>query len=136
MASLVRAVGACSGKDVDKFEKLGIKTCVAGWQQVRMDNSLKKTKKQEKLKALVEFQESTFAVKDCIAHIICSVESTQVREGHNLHVCQMRHGWVRASHWSGKTLRPQKGRDPILTFLGSQEFGYIVPMKVPQTSSV
>jgi flavin reductase (DIM6/NTAB) family NADH-FMN oxidoreductase RutF len=35
--SLVKAIGACSGRDGNKFEKLGIETCAVGWLETKLN---------------------------------------------------------------------------------------------------
>ena len=66
------------------------------------------------------------AVRECIAHLQCEVTSMEEREGHAITFARVLRAHVRASHWSGKTLAPQSPEaPPILTFLGSQKFGYV-----------
>ena len=66
------------------------------------------------------------AVRDCIAHLECEVDEMLPRAGHAVTFARVVRAHVRASHWSGKTLAPQSSdAAPILTFLGSQTFGYV-----------
>eukprot|EP00471_Norrisiella_sphaerica_P005016 CAMPEP_0184485974 /NCGR_PEP_ID=MMETSP0113_2-20130426/7542_1 /TAXON_ID=91329 /ORGANISM="Norrisiella sphaerica, Strain BC52" /LENGTH=543 /DNA_ID=CAMNT_0026867661 /DNA_START=183 /DNA_END=1814 /DNA_ORIENTATION=- len=69
------------------------------------------------------------AIEACIAHLECHVEKMLedfVDKSHYLVKAQIDKAYVRKSHWCGKNFRPRiSGAGDILTFLGSQRFGYV-----------
>ena len=68
------------------------------------------------------------AIDAAVCHVVCKVQSMEEEEGHFLVHAHMHEAFVRRSYWNGKQFC---GRDPmvppLLTFLGSQRFAYIVP---------
>lgn len=127
MENLIRAIGKCSGRDVDKFASLGIDTCSPGWRVC----------------ASAAFPCGAYiAVSECVAHIVCTVVSMQltgsVEEGaspslkrkrhdeHYLIRAQIDSAFVHRNYWDGKCFAAVSDEyPPTLTFLGSGAFGYM-----------
>lgn len=69
------------------------------------------------------------AISECVAHIECHVEEMLegvIDDKHWLVKGQMDMVWARASHWCGKNFRPRHSHaGDLLTFFGSQKFGYV-----------
>lgn len=73
-----------------------------------------------------EAQRCAVAVAPCVAHVLACVRHVRPMQGHFLLTCDTLAAYTKAEYWSGKTLQPQRGDLPeILTFLGSQRFGYV-----------
>ena len=87
------------------------------------------------------------AVAPCVAHVVARVRTVRGiasmaagggggggsggggSDAHFLLVCQVVAAYARESHWSGKTLEPQReGAPPVLSFFGSQRFGGVQPL--------
>jgi len=64
------------------------------------------------------------AVRECVAHLVCKVESKQETAGHQIMTCQITNAWVQSDYWQlGKCFIGLPTSPPLLTFLGSQKFG-------------
>lgn len=135
MEELVLSIGGCSGASVDKFEAFKIETCVPGGGAASSSRSASQqpTSKKQKLskqdlarQAITQALEKSIAIRDCVAHLLCRVESVQVDDGHNLMRCSLMAAWSRAEYWNGRNFIAQMpDTAPYLTFLGSKVFGYV-----------
>jgi flavin reductase (DIM6/NTAB) family NADH-FMN oxidoreductase RutF len=108
MEAVVLAIGGVSGADVDKFDGI----CLASsdfdagsprplWPPAIAD---------------------TAAVLECTVRQVLS----GLDDGHVTLYCQIVRARVLKSHWDGKRFHPAApGARPILSFLGSQTFGYV-----------
>lgn len=68
-----------------------------------------------------------FALQDCVAHMLCRVQRSELYRGHYLLTAVIEEAYVRAAYWDGRTFSPVDGTvPPILTFLGSGTFGHVV----------
>jgi flavin reductase (DIM6/NTAB) family NADH-FMN oxidoreductase RutF len=113
MEKLVLAIGGCTGKTQDKLSTLDLQTCHPGW----IEAESKQGGEEEEL----------VAIRACVAHLVCRVESIQEEAGHLLVRAQLKQAWVRKDYWDGKTFVAQREDvPPYLTFLGSQRFGYVL----------
>lgn len=138
MEDLVLAVGSCSGADTDKFEEFGIAVCAPGGAELTEGGSedIVKTKKPKVSKKELAKQEisravhQAIALRDCVAHLLCRVESVTEDDGHLLLRCVQLSGWTRRAYWDGRNFIPHASADvePYLTFLGSKTFGYVLPV--------
>ena len=125
MEDLVIRIGSCSGRDVNKAAHLGLKICPPGWgtQPSAIGTSSKSIAKAALRR---EYDSRLQTVRDCVAHIVCRMDERSARDGHWIMLCRMEHAYVRASHWNGSGLVAQTGCAPVLTFLGSKRFAYMV----------
>jgi len=104
---VVLRVGACSGRDGDKFSQI------------------------PGLALNAEHLSASFPppVRDCAAFLHCTVLSCMegIDAAHWTIFAQANRAGVLESHWNGKVLKPKSAIDTrhILTFLGSQEFGFV-----------
>ncbi|CAI5739846.1 unnamed protein product [Peronospora destructor] len=116
MEKLILAIGGCSGAHVDKFDQFNTK---------KQKLSEKEIARQE----IVYATRQSIAVRDCVAHLLCRVDSVMENDGHLLLWCSQLAGWTRRAYWDGYNFISQDGTDvePYLTFLGSKVFGYVVP---------
>ncbi|ELR21913.1 uncharacterized protein ACA1_046120 [Acanthamoeba castellanii str. Neff] len=122
MEELVLAVGGCTGKDEDKFDKLNLDLCQPGWTD--LDTMIE------------DGGDRLLAIRPCVAHVVCRVEAVQDKAGHLLLHCRLQRAWVRPDYWNGKNFIPQRpGVPPYFTFLGAQTFGYVWPHPPPSSSS-
>jgi flavin reductase (DIM6/NTAB) family NADH-FMN oxidoreductase RutF len=140
MEELVLAIGGSTGADADKFEQLNVAVCSPGGGdlaevQEREDADEAQTKKRKLSKKELARQEiadaasRSIALRDCVAHLLCRVETVTEDDGHLLLRCTQLAGWTRQAYWDGRNFIPQDGSsaEPYLTFLGSKEFGYVLP---------
>lgn len=71
------------------------------------------------------------AIQDSIAHLRCQITSIQENndEGHHLILAQVQQAYVHPCYWSnvGKCFVSKGNYPPILKFLGSQCFGFVLP---------
>ncbi|KAF4037799.1 Flavin reductase like domain [Phytophthora infestans] len=138
MEELVLAIGSSSGSDGDKFEQLNIPICAPGgedFQNVAKDTHeteahQKKQKLSRKELARQEIASAaaqSVALRDCVAHLLCRVDTVTEDDGHLLLRCTQLAGWSRRAYWDGRNFLPQEGTnvEPYLTFLGSKMFGYV-----------
>uniref|UniRef100_M4BES9 Flavin reductase like domain-containing protein n=1 Tax=Hyaloperonospora arabidopsidis (strain Emoy2) TaxID=559515 RepID=M4BES9_HYAAE len=137
MEDLVLAIGGCTGAETDKFEKFGIAVCgPAGIEhkEVPDDDNVQMKKRKLSKKEVAEQDiaraiHQSIALRDCVAHLMCRVESVTENDGHLLLRCVQLAGWTRRAYWDGRNFIPQASTDvePYLTFLGSKSFGYVLP---------
>ncbi|GMF20552.1 unnamed protein product [Phytophthora lilii] len=139
MEELVLAIGGSTGADVDKFEQLQVAVCAPGGGDLgdapaaQTDEAeTKKRKLSKKELARQEIANATrqsIAVRDCVAHLLCRVESVTEDDGHLLLRCTQLAGWTRQAYWDGRNFIPldDTNAEPYLTFLGSKVFGYVLP---------
>lgn len=154
MEELVLAIGGCSGANVDKFEALNIALCAPGGGPLSadkmtsepLDSALEGTsasqppavasaaKKQKLSKQELARQEiakaaaQSIAIADCVAHVLCRVETAQTDDGHWTLRCSQLAAWALQDYWDGKNFIPRSpSSEPYLTFLGSKVFGYVLP---------
>jgi len=110
MEELVLAVGACSGRDVDKF------TSVPGLARDDVAGALVPP-----------------GIKGAVAFMECEVRSAvEGADGRHWTIgAQVRRACVMRSMWNGKHLGPRQGEDKryVLTFLGAQRFGHVMPVQ-------
>lgn len=68
-------------------------------------------------------------VSGTVAHLSChELHRTDAADaGHWLIVAQIDDAFVHKSYWNGKTFEPHEQAPPLLSFLGSQKFGVIMP---------
>jgi flavin reductase (DIM6/NTAB) family NADH-FMN oxidoreductase RutF len=122
MEHTILRIGSCSGRDIDKFQKFGLKICCPGWSS--SSSSSLRHDHDEKRRII----KNAIALTDCIAHTVCTVQSKQDQGQHWLLVCKQEFSWCRKVYFEdGK--RFQRNSDllpPYLTFLGSQTFGSVV----------
>ena len=143
MEELVLAIGGCSGADVDKFDRFHLAVSAPGGGKLddfsmKDKTPTKKPKESKKERARQEIVHATrqsIALRDCVAHLLCRVDSVTEDKGHLLLRCSQLAGWTRRAYWDGYNFIPQHGTDvePYLTFLGSKVFGYVVPADSVQT---
>ncbi|KAE8876299.1 hypothetical protein PF002_g26351 [Phytophthora fragariae] len=141
MEELVLAVGGSTGADMDKFEQLNVAVCAPGGGELQSTEDATstsddqvETKKRKLSKKELARQEiasaaaQSIALRDCVAHLLCRVETVTEDDGHLLLRCSQLAGWTRRSYWDGRNFIPQEGTDaePYLTFLGSKVFGYVL----------
>ena len=139
MEGMVVAVGGRSGRNdhtIDKLEALGITTCIPGRPQQQSDETvesevntnshLKRRQKPGNHQQQLQ-QHPVIAITHCCAHLVCRVEERQQRGGHDLLFCVIEEGFVEEEYWDGKRFG---GEPAILSFLGSQSFAAINPIKV------
>lgn len=103
MEPVLREIGKCSGRTVNKFEELAPRL-----QAIKLDDEL----------------DTVEGVMGCIAYMSCRTmrvdDQGGMRGDHYILFATMDKAWVRTSHWKqGKLF---KGSPSILTFLGSQTF--------------
>ncbi|KAG7394038.1 hypothetical protein PHYBOEH_005896 [Phytophthora boehmeriae] len=148
MEELILAIGSSSGADVDKFSQLQVATCAPGGgdltksseeqdstltsESTPTPSDLKKRKLSKKELARQEIAAAarqSVALRDCVAHLLCRVETVTEDDGHLLLRCSQLAGWSRQAYWDGRNFIPLEGTDaePYLTFLGSKVFGYVLP---------
>lgn len=140
MEGLVLAIGGSTGADADKFDQFRVAVCAPGGgdlHELSNDKEEKEmqTKKQKLSKKELARQEianaanQSIALRDCVAHLLCRVETVTEDDGHLLLRCTQLAGWCRRAYWDGRNFIPQEGTnaEPYLTFLGSKVFGYVVP---------
>lgn len=157
MEELVLAIGGCSGAKSDKFEALNIALCAPGGGPLSADkiapaspidttddtstaaaspsepiaNAAKKQKlsKQELARqAIAKAAEQAIAIQDCVAHVLCRIESAETDNGHWTLRCSQLAVWCLEDYWDGKNFIPRSSdSEPYLTFLGSKVFGYVLP---------
>ncbi|KAG1708099.1 hypothetical protein DVH05_024783 [Phytophthora capsici] len=140
MEELVLAIGGSTGANVDKFEEFNVAVCAPGGgklQPVATDTTetnvpTKKQKLSKKELARLEIASAaaqSIALQDCVAHLLCRVETVTEDDGHLLLRCTQLAGWTRQDYWDGRNFVPQDGTnaEPYLTFLGSKIFGYVLP---------
>jgi hypothetical protein len=66
------------------------------------------------------------ALKQCVAHLVCTVTSTTLVDGHYLLQCVIDRAFVRPRYWDGRCFTAHTHTDPhILSFLGSKTFAYV-----------
>ena len=130
MEQLLKAIGACTGREIDKLKTFGVELCAPGWGTADVDSPserpAKRTRSKKELKriACAAACASTRGCADCVAHMICRTHTVQEIDGHRLIVCQIEFGFVRSEWWrDGKLLCPTRADLPgTLTFFGSGEF--------------
>lgn len=153
MEELVLAIGGCSGANGDKFEALNIALCAPGGGSLPADktileplggaakgalaalplapNAAKKRKlsKQELARQeIATAAEQSIAIQDCVAHVLCRVETAHTDDGHWTLRCSQLAAWALQDYWDGKNFIPRSSdSQPYLTFLGSKVFGYVQP---------
>ncbi|KAG7379015.1 hypothetical protein PHYPSEUDO_009147 [Phytophthora pseudosyringae] len=140
MEELVLAIGGSTGAEVDKFEQLNVAVCAPGGGTLEDvsndgDEAESQTKKQKLSKKELARQEianaaaQSIALRDCVAHLLCRVETVTEDDGHLLLRCTQLAGWTLQAYWDGRNFIPQDGTnaEPYLTFLGSKVFGYVLP---------
>ncbi|KAG3114264.1 hypothetical protein PI125_g6579 [Phytophthora idaei] len=140
MEQLVLTIGSSTGANKDKFEQLNIAICAPGGGDFKKmakdaDETEVRTKKQKLSKKEMARQEiasaaaQSIALQDCVAHLLCRVETVTEDDGHLLLRCTQLAGWTRQTYWDGRNFIPQVGTnaEPYLTFLGSKMFGYVLP---------
>eukprot|EP01083_Nonionella_stella_P209582 759584_1 len=146
---LIRSIGSCSGRDEDKFSKFGLSTCRPGrWaidgeeektaQSSQTSDSFKKPskkRKRKKQKKRDDVKRCGIALNDTVAHLECSVLTSQSVSGHCLLTCRIDSAFVRSDYWNERNFAPVNSEitPPCLTFLGTRRFGYIT---VPTTDTV
>eukprot|EP01083_Nonionella_stella_P061581 160444_1 len=146
---LSRSIGSCSGRDEDKFSKFGLSTCRPGrWaidgeeektaQSSQTSDSFKKPskkRKRKKQKKRDDVKRCGIALNDTVAHLECSVLTSQSVSGHCLLTCRIDSAFVRSDYWNERNFAPVNSEitPPCLTFLGTRRFGYIT---VPTTDTV
>ena len=136
MEPLVRHIGSCSGRNVDKLSGV-VELCAPGWGHFpppcaadaepprKRTRTKRELKRIERERAFAVLAQSTAAVRDCVAHMVLSVLSVQSVSGHRLMVCQVEFGFVRDEWWrDGKLFTASDAALPSpLTFYGSGVFG-------------
>ncbi|ETL88793.1 hypothetical protein L917_12171 [Phytophthora nicotianae] len=140
MEELVLAIGSSTGADADKFEQLNIPICAPGGgdfvEMVKDTHDTEKLRKKQKLsrkelarQEIASAAAQSVALRDCVAHLLCRVDTVTEDDGHLLLRCTQLAGWTRRGYWDGRNFIPQDGMnvEPYLTFLGSKEFGYVMP---------
>ncbi|ETO70777.1 hypothetical protein F444_12804 [Phytophthora nicotianae P1976] len=140
MEELVLAIGSSTGADADKFEQLNIQICAPGGgdfvEMVKDTHETEKLRKKQKLsrkelarQEIASAAAQSVALRDCVAHLLCRVDTVTEDDGHLLLRCTQLAGWTRRGYWDGRNFIPQDGMnvEPYLTFLGSKEFGYVMP---------
>ncbi|KAJ8554760.1 hypothetical protein ON010_g9723 [Phytophthora cinnamomi] len=144
MEELVLAIGGSTGADVDKFEQLNVAVCAPGGGELQSPvdatstsetSDQVETKKRKLSKKELARQEvataaaHSIALQDCVAHLLCRVDTVTEDDGHLLLRCTQLAGWTRRAYWDGRNFIPQEGANalPYLTFLGSKVFGYVLP---------
>lgn len=136
MEELVLSIGGSSGSEVDKLKELDIATCAPGGGALAAESrtsepvSTKKRKLSKKEIAKEEIAAAasqSFALSDCVAHLLCRVDRVTEDDGHLLLRCSQVAAWVRSNYWDGRNFIPRdEHAEPYLTFLGSKQFGYVV----------
>eukprot|EP01119_Soliformovum_irregulare_P018770 TRINITY_DN5815_c0_g1_i2.p1 TRINITY_DN5815_c0_g1~~TRINITY_DN5815_c0_g1_i2.p1 ORF type:complete len:147 (+),score=25.88 TRINITY_DN5815_c0_g1_i2:200-640(+) len=112
MEGLVCQIGKMHGGDGDEFTMLNINTCEPGWRPLRQESN-------------------DIAISDCVAHLVCSIERfDHADEGHWLIFAVIEEAYVLESYWDKNIFLPRSMNQvekppPYLTFLGSQQFGYV-----------
>ena len=89
----------------------------------------KQWKKKKCLKSALDL----VAVKECIAHLVCSWTRFEPNHGHYIVVATIECAMVRKRFWTGKQLKPNF-EETFLTFLGSGEFGHVHPHIIQNNS--
>jgi len=117
--NLVLKVGSCHGGD--KFSQFNIETCNPGWGTYKPSNKARRKKE-------IWIENPGIGLRDCVAHLQISVLSTQIDHKHAIMTCSIDHAFVKTNYWSGKQfIQQDPSLPPILTFLGTQVFGYVHP---------
>ncbi|GMF34311.1 unnamed protein product [Phytophthora fragariaefolia] len=142
MEELVLAIGGSTGADADKFEKLDVAVCAPGGGQLATfaatstcsddqaePKKRKLSKKELARQEVAHAAAQSIALNDCVAHLLCRVDTVTEDDGHLLLRCSQLAGWTRRAYWDGRNFIPQAGAnaEPYLTFLGSKVFGYVLP---------
>ncbi|OQS06535.1 hypothetical protein THRCLA_01425 [Thraustotheca clavata] len=125
----ILAIGGCSGESVDKFEALNLATCPPGWTALRpLKRKNCMSKKDLREAEIHEAVSNCIALDDCIAHIVCKVDTVAEVDGHYLLTCTQVAAWTLSNYWNGKHFAPRSPSDaPYLTFLGTKVFASITP---------
>ncbi|CEG46443.1 phosphatidylinositide phosphatase sac1-like protein [Plasmopara halstedii] len=141
MEELILAIGGTSSADGDKFEQLNVALCAPGGgplegpatSATKIGHSLKQkvSKKDLMRQEVTEAVAQSIALSDCVAHLVCRVDTVTDDDGHLLLRCTQLAGWARQEYWDGRNFIAQYGThaEPYLTFLGSKTFGYVLPEK-------
>ncbi|KAL3669465.1 hypothetical protein V7S43_005857 [Phytophthora oleae] len=140
MEELVLSIGGSTGANVDKFEEFNVTVCAPGGGEIEpvatdsIESKVRTKKPKLSKKELTRLEiasavAQSIALRDCIAHLLCRVETVTEDDGHLLLRCTQLAGWTRRAYWDGRNFMPQDGTsaEPYLTFLGSKMFGYVVP---------
>jgi len=153
MEDLLKRVGGCSGRSMDKSRRLGIALCRPGWGQVTSAARLGEEEGQvleaedpsrvaqsddewrcwpddceQQPEVGAGAYDGSVAISAGVAHIVACVRLVRPRHGHLILECETTAAFVRGQYWSGKTFEPQQPNlPPILSFLGSQRFGHVTP---------
>lgn len=136
MEEIILAIGGSSGADGDKFEQLNVALCTPGGGTLanstneRVRTLKPKVSKKDLLRQEVtEAVAQSIALRDCVAHLLCRVDTVTEDDGHLLLRCTQLAGWTRREYWDGRNFIAQHGThaEPYLTFLGSKMFGYVLP---------
>lgn len=98
--------------------------------QVEAETKKRKLSKKELARQeIANAAAQSIALQDCVAHLLCRVETVTEDDGHLLLRCTQLAGWTRRAYWDGRNFIPQEGTnaEPYLTFLGSKVFGCVLP---------
>lgn len=119
---MILEIGSCSGLLVDKLSTLNLQTCAPGWNTYA-SHAVKKTSVRQRHEKLLK---SSFALVDCVAHIVCTVSSMSNHDGHFILTCQQEISFCMSNYFKNNVFAPTTDKlVPYLTFLGSKQFGYI-----------
>lgn len=153
MEPLVLAIGGCTGAKVDKLRELGVSLCRPGWAPLHTDDGGDASEAGGApgaaalaSSALGEASAAEFAclpaeevdpalaemvaVESCVAHVAARIRTMTPLEGHYLLVCDTLAAFVQEEYWGGKRFAPlSEEAPPILSFFGSQTFGYVCPTR-------
>jgi len=122
MESVILKIGSSTGREIDKFRELGLRTCCPGLFANETSTAQRLNAKDDKL------IKHTIALRDCIAHTICIVHEMQDMGQHWLLVCKQQLAWSKKTYFAdGKRfIRSSESLPPYLTFLGTKTFGSVV----------
>jgi flavin reductase (DIM6/NTAB) family NADH-FMN oxidoreductase RutF len=149
MESLVLAVGGTSGRFCSKIardeESVSASSYYGGNGNAPMSKRQRKrlerqSAEREGIPGLVRvpvgdrdaYKEGLFCIGDTVAHLHCRTymihNDDHVDRNHHIIYAQVIDAFCRSSYWNSekKLFCPKPGKNPYLTFLGSQTFGYIV----------
>lgn len=129
MEDTILAIGSSSGREMDKFRELGLRTCPPGWSfEIHGRHKSRRNKRKKGGGGHQHQIRHAMALRDCIAHTVCLIQQKQDMGQHWLLVCKQQLAWSRKAYFAdGKRfIRSSESLSPYLTFLGTQTFGSVV----------
>eukprot|EP00005_Dracoamoeba_jomungandri_P007268 CAMPEP_0174263096 /NCGR_PEP_ID=MMETSP0439-20130205/17128_1 /TAXON_ID=0 /ORGANISM="Stereomyxa ramosa, Strain Chinc5" /LENGTH=304 /DNA_ID=CAMNT_0015348243 /DNA_START=54 /DNA_END=965 /DNA_ORIENTATION=+ len=122
MEEVVRKLGGCSGREVNKLSHFQLPICHPGWfpidsnayqQFIHNWTPIGKYPKEEwypSRNSIEEGSKKNVGIESCVAHLECKVMSSTTTDyslNHNLLHCLLYRAWVKTDYWSGNNFIPQ-----------------------------